>query len=489
MMVSSSARSRSVNTHTATGFARTFPKLYDTYRITADICGGIVALCAFGWRHRETTTTAAASLLVYVAGVRVLDDARWALAPLAGMAGLLFAVPSTRRFLLGWHARGRSRRMLHTGLAELRFANSTGRLPKIKRVRSSAVGERMTLVCRPGQSAELLDSRVEELRAAARCRDMRITRDPNASHLVAVDVIRRDPFTTGLLIPWADLDADVLSMWDPVHLGTDEQGEPVRVSMVERSILFGAEPGGGKSSAMQTILSHAAKSPDAHLLLIDPNRVQAAPWRDRALATAYDDPADALGVLDLIRAEITRRLELLERLPGVNRKVTREIAEGEGLALWVLGIDELAFHTSVVGTSNQRGAFATACRDIVARGRAAGIIPVLATQRPTSDVVPTSLRDLISMRCALRTTTTASSDVILGEGWSRRGYTATDIEITQRGVGWLLAEGQTPHRMKFAWISDDEIADLSMTTVRHRPPAPTDPITATTAGDPATAAE
>ncbi len=86
-------------------------------------------------------------------------------------------------------------------------------------------------------------------------------------------------------------------------------------------------------------------------------------------------------------------------------------------------------------------------------------------------MVPTSLRDLFSLRCAFRTTTTTSSDVILGDSWARRGFSATDIDITARGVGWLLAEGDQPKRFKTAWISDDKIADLSVTTIRHRPSA------------------
>jgi S-DNA-T family DNA segregation ATPase FtsK/SpoIIIE len=152
--------------------------------------------------------------------------------------------------------------------------------------------------------------------------------------------------------------------------------------------------------------------------------------------------------------------------------VSRDIAVAHGLPLWVLIIDELAFHTSVVGTSKQRAEFGVAARDTVARCRAAGVIPLMATQRPTADVVPTSLRDLFSLRCAFRTTTTTSSDVILGDSWAKRGFSATDIDITARGVGWLLAEGHQPQRMKAAWITDATIADLSITTIRHRPATP-----------------
>jgi DNA segregation ATPase FtsK/SpoIIIE-like protein len=234
-------------------------------------------------------------------------------------------------------------------------------------------------------------------------------------------------------------------------------------------LLVGGEPGSGKSSLLNIVAAHAAQSPDAHLLLIDPNEVQFGPWRDRALAYASDDPVEALDLLELVRTEIRRRLALLRTLPGVVRKVTPDVATTHALALWVLIIDELAFHTSVTGSTSQRNAFNTSARDVVARCRAAGIIPAMATQRPTSDVVPTSLRDLFSLRCAFRTTTTTSSDVILGDSWARRGYSATDIDLTARGVGWLLAEGHQPQRIKAAWLGDTTIADLAVTTVRHKP--------------------
>jgi S-DNA-T family DNA segregation ATPase FtsK/SpoIIIE len=92
-------------------------------------------------------------------------------------------------------------------------------------------------------------------------------------------------------------------------------------------------------------------------------------------------------------------------------------------------------------------------RDLVARGRAAGIIMVVATQRPSADVVPTSLRDLFGYRWAFRCSTDASSDTILGHGWANLGYTATDIDPPQRGVGWLLAKGGMPRRIKAAYLN------------------------------------
>ena len=48
-----------------------------------------------------------------------------------------------------------------------------------------------------------------------------------------------------------------LSIWDPVHLGTDELGRRVELTLAERNMLIGGEPGGGKSVALQLIVAQA----------------------------------------------------------------------------------------------------------------------------------------------------------------------------------------------------------------------------------------
>lgn len=449
-------------------FVRAFPALAAFVSFVGALINLAIGLVRTSWPWRRELTAALILCGAWI-GFGQLLSTWWALGATAVATTPALTVGPVRRWLWGWLRCSHTRRMVLAGFTATRTANASGRLPRVTRVRTTPVGERVHLAVRPGQSAELLDARVEELRAAVRARDVRITKDPDRSHRVLMDVIRRDPLASTANVSWLGHNTDTLSMWDRVHLGTTETGEPLWLSLVERSLLAGGEPGSGKSSLLNVVATHAAKSPDAHLVLIDPNEVQFGPWRHRALAYASDDPVEALDVLELVRAEIRRRLNLLKTLPGVVRKVTHDIATTHGLPLWVLIIDELAFHTSVVGTPAQRNAFNTAARDIVARCRAAGIIPLMATQRPTSDVVPTSLRDLFSLRCAFRTTTTTSSDVILGDSWARRGYSASDIELTARGVGWLLAEGLTPQRIKAAWISDTTIADLSITTVRRKP--------------------
>src|SRR4030095_11538106 len=123
-------------------------------------------------------------------------------------------------------------------------------------------------------------------------------------------------------------------------------------------------------------------------------------------------------------------------------------------------VEELAFYTN--GPDRKASAaFAVLLRDFVARGRAAGMVTVATTQRPSADVVPTYLRDLFGFRWALRCSTPDASDTILGRGWAAQGYSAAQVDPTARGVGLLLQEGGVPVRLRACYLNDLDLANLA----------------------------
>jgi DNA segregation ATPase FtsK/SpoIIIE, S-DNA-T family len=253
-----------------------------------------------------------------------------------------------------------------------------------------------------------------------------------------------------------------LSIWEPVELGLDERGQPVRVGLAERNLLAAGEPGAGKSVGLNLIVAHAALSLDCQLILMDGKRVELGVWRRCAEAFIGPSITEAIDLLKQLQAVMDARYD--ELLNTGHRKITRE----GGQPVVVIVFDELAYFSATVGESRQQNEFIALVRDLVARGRAAGIIVVAATQRPSADIIPTSLRDLFGYRWAFRCTTDASSDVILGHGWATEGYTAADIDPTTRGIGWLIAEGGTPRRMKAAYLSDEQATRLAEHATRIR---------------------
>ena len=86
-------------------------------------------------------------------------------------------------------------------------------------------------------------------------------------------------------------------------------------------------------------------------------------------------------------------------------------------------------------------------RDLVSKGRAAGIIVLAATQRPSTDIVAGSLRALFAFRWALRCSTPDDSDTILGRRWAARGWSTDTVDAADRGVGLLRHEGRSPVRV------------------------------------------
>ena len=99
---------------------------------------------------------------------------------------------------------------------------------------------------------------------------------------------------------------------------------------------------------------------------------------------------------------------------------------------------------------------------------AAGVILILATQRPSHQIIDPSMRDLFSYRFAFRCTTDSSSDVVLGQGWAGRNYTAAEIDPLAQGVAWLLSETGVPRQIKTAWLDDATIKYLAAYAARLR---------------------
>ena len=260
------------------------------------------------------------------------------------------------------------------------------------------------------------------------------------------------------------------SIWRPVHLGIDETGAAVHVTLAERNLLIGGEPGSGKSVMLNLIVAHAALSPDCRLILVDGKRVELGLWRSCAEEFIGPSIVDAIAMLRRLQSMMDSRYDVL--LDAGRRKVTAET----GLPVVVVVVDELAYFSSTVGDSKQQKEFVGLVRDLVARGRAAGIIVVAATQRPSADIVPTSLRDLLGYRLAFRCSTDASSDVILGHGWANEGYTAADIDPAARGVGWLIAEGGVPRRIKAAFLDDGQVGALAQRAAKLRADLALDPL-------------
>ena len=355
-----------------------------------------------------------------------------------------------------WHRAVRS-------LAQSGNHSMRGQAVAIRKVRRCPAGDVLDVVVPVGATVADLDKAGEALAAILQLRDLRVLRHPANARFARVTLIRRDPLSVPAP-PWPHLQAPRLSLWDPIPIGVDDDGAPVTVTLTERNVLLGGEPGAGKSAALSLLVATAALDPSVRLHLLDGKLVELAVWAGCADSTAGVDVADANLLLAKLRADMDARYCAL--LANKKRKVSPE----DGLPLHLVVVDELA-HYLTNGDRKDRALFADLMRDLVARGRAAGFIVLAATQKPQHDVIPTALRDLFGFRWALRCSTPQASDTVLGSGCASQGYTASDIDAAHRGVGLLRHEGQRPVRLRSHYLSDDDLAALASRAEDLRRPA------------------
>jgi hypothetical protein len=328
-------------------------------------------------------------------------------------------------------------------------------LPPVRlgRIRAVPAGDQASVRVSSGCSIEDLEARREQLAASIGLRELRLVRDPADASRGMATFVRRDPLADGT-VAWPHAGAAALSLWEPVPVGVDELGNTVAISLVERNVLLGGEPGAGKSAALSLLVATAALDPSCRLWLLDGKLVELSMWAPCAERLAGPDVDEAVALLRMVRDEMEDRYrELLAR-------GQRKISRGDELPLHLVVCDELAFYLAAEDRK-QRTEFADLLRDLVARGRAAGVIVCAATQKPASDVVPSALRDLFGFRLALRCNTPQASDTILGQGWASAGYSAATIAPGQRGVGYLLAEDGLPVRMRGFYLPDEQITRIA----------------------------
>lgn len=247
-----------------------------------------------------------------------------------------------------------------------------------------------------------------------------------------------------------------VSIWDAVHFGVDDENTQVEFVLAGTpGILIAGAPGAGKSNAVAEILCHVTQAVDCELWTIDGSGRELVIFNEVAHQHCDADMDAAIAFLDALQTEITRRGTLLAEHRAT--ELTRELAEELELDCICYAIGEVAYFTAY-DDGKKKNTFNLKLRDIVSRGRAAGIFGVLDTQKPEDRTVPSSVRDMMPFRFALRCETPDQVNTILGKGMAK-DYPAHEIDLGPDGlgVGYLKGvPGRKPFRTRTHRISVQE---------------------------------
>ncbi|TCB78661.1 DNA translocase FtsK [Acinetobacter sp. ANC 3781] len=264
-------------------------------------------------------------------------------------------------------------------------------------------------------------------------------------------------------------------------MGKDISGNPVIADLGKAPhMLVAGTTGSGKSVAVNSmILSMLLKyTPDQlRLILIDPKQLELANYNDipHLLTPVVTDMKDAVNALNWCVNEMERRYKLMSylkirKLSDYNRKVDEAIANGEDLIdpTWkasdsvvgeraprltplpsiVIVADEFADMIMQVGKKAEE-----MITRLAQKSRAAGIHLLLATQRPSVDVITGLIKANIPTRVALRVNSKIDSRTILDAGGAE--------DLLGHGDMLFLGPGKIePERVHGAFISDDEVNNI-----------------------------
>lgn len=213
------------------------------------------------------------------------------------------------------------------------------------------------------------------------------------------------------------------------------------------------------NSLLISAMSHATPD-ELKIFAIDPKKVEFSKYIDLPYCpiNPVTDMRDAYGLLAFAVWEMERRYKIIQaagvkQLPEYNdfydKNPDSEVAKKYGrMPYMIFVIDEYADLQSISPNTE------TLCKSLAQKGRASGIILLLATQRPSADVISTTLRSNFPSRICLKVDNSTSSQIVLGDGVDR-AYDGSKLK--GYGDSFVLDQRGNCERVQGIYISNEEI--------------------------------
>lgn len=250
-----------------------------------------------------------------------------------------------------------------------------------------------------------------------------------------------------------------------VALGKDVSGKPVYTELDKMPhLLIAGATGSGKSVCVNTIITSIlmrAKPEEVKLILVDPKKVELSVYNGvpHLLAPVVTDPKKAAAVLREVVAEMERRYDVFASVNARNIKGYNEFAreynagkaeseQKEILSYHVVILDEVADLMMVASKDVE-----DCIMRISQMARAAGIHLIVATQRPSTDIITGVIKANIPSRIAFAVSSSIDSRTILDTSGAEKLLGKGDMLFSPMG-------SSSPIRVQGAFVSDEEVASI-----------------------------
>lgn len=324
----------------------------------------------------------------------------------------------------------------------------------------------------PGVGRPEVEAVADHIANAWRCHRVSVSQ-PRPGRLI-VRGMRHDPLLQTFGLELAPAGLPVGKLW----LGRDEHGNDRFASLANCSgIVVGGMPGSGKSTEITSWLTQLAPSPAVQLTLLDGKGAgEFADFEPRACAMAGDDLDQALDVLEAQHALMTDRLASVRDVLGV--KNAWHLGPTADWPLAVTVIDECQTYldlTAVKGDKQlepkvRRAIFLVS--SLIRRGRSVMMLTIPATQKPTTDSLPSSIRDNCPVSLCFGVKTIDAAAATLGTE-IRRYDSYSPVTLADPAYAGCctatLKTGQDPFtRLRGPYVTEDQAATAARASAHLR---------------------
>ncbi|MFC0187840.1 DNA translocase FtsK [Fictibacillus aquaticus] len=308
----------------------------------------------------------------------------------------------------------------------------------------------------PGVKVNKITNLTDDIKLSLSARDIRIEAPIPGKNTIGIEVPNRVSRAVYLREIIEDPAFSASGSPLTVALGLDISGSPVVTDLqkMPHGLIAGAT-GSGKSVCINSILVsllYKSSPEDVRLLLVDPKMVELAPYNHipHLVTPVINDAKEATAALKWAVEEMERRYEDFARtgvrdIKRFNDKMTAEKHYANKMPYIVIVIDELA-DLMMVSPQDVEEAI---CR-IAQKARACGIHLLLATQRPSVDVITGLIKANIPTRAAFAVSSAIDSRTILDMSGAERLLGRGDMLFMENGSNKAV-------RIQGNFVSDDEI--------------------------------
>lgn len=311
----------------------------------------------------------------------------------------------------------------------------------------------------------------DDLALALAAKDIRIEAPIPGKSLIGIEVPNKKVATVGFRDMLENAPHDNNPMEVPI--GRAVTGKVIMADLTKMPhLLIAGATGSGKSVAINVILTSIlmkAKPHQVKFLLIDPKKVELSVYNDipHLLSPVVSEPKKAAKALGKVVAEMERRYELFSKfgvrnISGYNNLVKKQNEQDEGekqpyLPFVLVVVDELSDLMMTVSNDVEN-----AIVRIAQMGRAAGIHMILATQRPSVDVITGLIKANVPSRMAFAVSSGVDSRTILDTNGAEKLLGRGDMLFQP-------IDQNKPVRIQGAFISDHDVEAVVDFIKKERP--------------------